>query len=303
MISTLEIQQHFNFVPHRNVVAEGGFWASLLFVRLYACLVNDVHFLQIMNLFFHFYFQLSGGQYYGINNAHLVPCPPAFPDFEAIFANTLRYRPEFRAKLEELKWQYYQPPNCTYSPTVMQNLGFINYQRCTTNSYLELECFYTTPEPTTTTTEATTTSTQEPTTTIKTTQQRTTTEDKGIIGGRRTTTPWWTWTPSSTERGDRGSTWRRPPSTAAPALPPVQQESPTPRWGGGQAGGDHSASTAQPEDQDTEGVIIPGPGVTGVIPTVAAVVHKKDNFTTIIISIGAGILGLMLIIGLIFFCR
>ncbi len=259
-------------------------------------------FLSIINLLFCFYLQISGGQYYGINNAHLVPCPPAFPDFEAIFANTLRYRPEFRAKLEELKWQYYQPPNCTYSPTVMQNLGFINYQRCTTNSYLELECFYTTPEPTTTTTEATT-STQQPTTTIKTTAQRTTTVDRGIIGGR-TTTPsyWWTWPPSSTERGgDRGSTWRRPSSTAAPPWPPVQQE--TPAGGRGQAGYDHSASTAQPEDQDTEGVIIPGPGITGVIPTVAAVVHKKDNFTTIIISIGAGILGLMLIIGLIFFCR
>ena len=79
--------------------------------------------------------------------------------------------------------------------------------------------------------------------------------------------------------------------------PPSAPSPPTPDSGGGK-------TTVHPGDQDTSGATyIPFPKSTGVIPTVQAVVSRQSDITITVISVGAGLLILLLIIGLLFLCR
>lgn len=59
-----------------------------------------------------------------------VPCPPPFPDFEAIFARTLRLNPRFLEMKRHLQSQINRPPNCSCSSALMGDIEGINQFRC-----------------------------------------------------------------------------------------------------------------------------------------------------------------------------
>ena len=208
-------------------------------------------------------------------------------DFEAKFANTLRLRPEFRRIMENIKKRRFAPPGCqNFDSSPVDNIWALNVQRCTQGSPVEFHCITTTQAPTTTTTTEATTTTTRP--------ETTTTTDSFIVPWRSSTTTDVGGVPSPATVSPR-VTYRtsKPPSSHIPPPSP-------PDTG---VGGDKSTTTIHPGDQDTTGAYIPDPSVTGIVPTVEAVVSKESNITTTVISIGAGIVGLLLIIGLLFLCR
>ena len=202
-------------------------------------------------------------------------------DFEAKFANTLRLRPEFRKIMEDIKKRRFAPTGCqNFDSSPVDNIRALNVQRCTQGSPVEFHCITTTQAPTTTT-EATTTTTRPETTT---------TTDSFIIPWRSSTNVGGIPSPATVSPRVTYRTSKPPSSHIPPPSPPV-------------GGGDKSTTTIHPGDQDTTGAYIPDPSVTGVVPTVEAVVSKQSDITTTVISVGAGILGLLLIIGLLFLCR
>ena len=217
-------------------------------------------------------------QYVEGQGVHNLRCIPPMIDFEAIFANTLRLRPQFRNTIEEIKRRKFKPPDCNeFNTGPVDNIWALNVQRCTQGSPVEFQCITTSTSTTTSTT--TTTTTRRPTTTtdFKNPWQRSsTTTTVGGVPLPPTVSP-------VTFR-----TSRPPPSAPSP---------PTSDSGGGR-------TTVHPGDQDTSGATyIPFPSPTGVIPTVEAVVSRQSDITVTVISVGGALLGLLLIIGLLFLCR
>ena len=236
--------------------------------------------------FFLFLFQYVEGQ-----SIHNLRCIPPMIDFEAKFANTLRLRPQYRKTIEEIKKRRFAPPGCTnFDSAPVDNIWALNVQRCTQGSPIEFTCITTTQKPTTTTSEATTTTTKPETTT---------TTDSFVF-------PWHS--SSTTEVVGIPS-----PAAVSPQIPYRTSKPPPyipppspPDTGGGEGHKSSTPTTVHPGDRDTTGAYIPGPGytgVTGVVPTVLPVASEQSNITTTVISVGAGILALLLIIGLLFLCR
>ena len=226
-----------------------------------------------------FSFQYVEGQ--GVHN---LQCIPPMIDFEAIFENTLRLRPQFRNTIEEIKRRKFKPPDCTeFNTAVVDNIWALNVQRCTQGSPIEFQCITTSTSTTTTSTTSTTT------TTTTTTRRPTTTTDFKYP---------WQWSSTTIKVGGVPSPATVSPVTFRTSRPPPSAPSPpTPDSGGGR-------TTKHPGDQDTSGATyIPLPTPTGVIPTVEAVVSRQSDITVTVISVGAALLGLLLIIGLLFLCR
>ncbi len=202
-----------------------------------------------------------------------IPCIPPLPDFEAAFSNTLRLRPQFRARINAIKRQRFMPQGCYDVNTgPVDNIWALNVQRCTQGTYIQFQCIYTTSSPAPTPSDSSPSS-----------RGSTTPRDGGYIF------PW------SSEKETSATEVRglQSPPTVSPG---VEYRTSRPPDGGGQG------STPHPDSATSPGVHIPSP--PGVTPVVAENLSSaSSNTITIVISVGAAVLGLMLIIGLLLLCR
>ncbi len=225
--------------------------------------------------------QLVSGQ--GIYN---IPCIPPLPDFASRFPNTLRLRPEFRARLDAIKRRRFLPDGCyDFDTSPVDNVWALNVQRCTQGTYIQFQCIYTTTtrEPTTTTTSTAGTTTTE-------SRWGTSTRDRSKPSSRGTTTE---------VKGIPSPATVRPVDDYRTSRPPPTKDKDPPDFPGDREW-KTSTTTQGPGDKDTSGP----PYIPGVTPVVSAKKTPGSPDTKIIvISVGAGVLGLILIIGILLLCR